>query len=218
MSFNNSAVQAMLSSGADAQQNMFDIWVVFPWSNNEEVAISTRAQNFQIKEVSVGMDDRKYHGSSIKVPKSSIEFERTFSLEFRLDASYSLFQQFITWHQTVADPVNGGVANWANSTGKVIVRALTGTYAATSVGTYIDTKSTYAIANSDDNAQWTFYDVWVSKVTQPNFNGEDGGALKYTVDFAFGDCDYPFYAGSGIAGRKEGGFTPSSDSGTTTSS
>ena len=111
MGFNNSAVQAMLASGADAQQNMFDIWVTFPWNANDEVVISTRAQNFQIKEAAVGMDDRKYHGSSVKVPKTSIEFDRTFSLEFRLDASYSLYQQFITWHQTVADPVNGGVAN-----------------------------------------------------------------------------------------------------------
>jgi hypothetical protein len=152
------------------------------------------------------MDDRKYHGSSINVPKSSIELDRTFSLEFPLDASDSLLLQFITWHQTVADPVNGGVANWANSTGKVRVQALTGTYAATSVNTYIDTATTYAINDSSDNAEWTFYDVWVSKVTQPNFNGEDGGALKYTVEFAFGDCDYPFYAGSGIAGLQNGGF------------
>ena len=71
MGFNNSAVQAMLASGADAQQNMFDIWVTFPWNANDEVVISTRAQNFQIKEAAVGMDDRKYHGSSVKVPKTS---------------------------------------------------------------------------------------------------------------------------------------------------
>ena len=206
MGFNNSAVQAMLASGADAQQNMFDIWITFPWNANDEVVVSTRAQAFQIKDASVEMDDRKYHGSTVKIPKTSINFERTFSLEFRLDASYSLYQQFITWHQTVADPVNGGVANWANSTGKVRVQALTGTYAATSVNTYIDNSTTYAINDSSDNAEWTFYDVWVSKVGQPNFNGEGGGALKYTVEFAFGDCDYPFYAGSGIAGLQNGGF------------
>lgn len=204
---NNSAVQAMLASGADAQKNMFDVWVTFPWDPNEEVVLSTRAQNFEIKDAGVGMDERKYHGTTINVPKTSIEFERKFSLTFRLDASYSLYQQFITWHQTVADPVNGGVANWANSTGKVRVQALTGTYAATSVDTYIDTASTYAISNSTDNAEWTFYDVWVAKVGQPKFDGGDGGALDYAVDFVFGDCDYPFYAGGAINGLGTGGFT-----------
>lgn len=204
---NNSAVQAMLASGADAQKNMFDVWVTFPWDPNEEVVLSTRAQNFEIKDAGVSMDERKYHGTTINVPKTSIDFERKFSLTFRLDASYSLYQQFITWHQTVADPVNGGVANWANSTGKVRVQALTGTYAATSVDTYIDTASTYAISNSTDNAEWTFYDVWVAKVGQPKFDGSDGGALDYTVDFVFGDCDYPFYAGGAINGLGTGGFT-----------
>lgn len=204
---NNSAVQAMLASGADAQKNMFDVWVTFPWNPNDEVVLSTRAQSFEVKEANVGMDERKYHGTTVNIPKTSIEFERKFSLEFRLDASYSLYQQFITWHQTVADPVNGGVANWANSTGKVRVQALTGTYAATSVNTYIDTASTYAIANSTDNAEWTFYDVWVAKVGQPKFDGSDGGALTYGVDFVFGDCDYPFYAGGAINGLGTGGFT-----------
>lgn len=203
---NNSAVQAMLASGADAQKNMYDVWVTFPWNTNDEVVLSTRSSSFEIKDAAIGTDERKYHGSTINVPKTQIEFERKFSLEFRLDASYSLYQQFITWHQTVADPVNGGVANWANSTGKVRVQALSGTYAATSVETYIETNSTYAIKDAEDNAEWTFYDVWVQKVGQPKFNGSEGGALTYSVDFIFGDCDYPFYAGSGISGKGQGGF------------
>ena len=205
---NNSAIQAMLASGADAQKNMFDVWVTFPWSPDDEVVLSTRASDFAIKEAEVGEEVRNYHGTSVKVPTTSITFDRSFELKFRLDASYSLYQQFITWHQTVADPVNGGVANWANSTGKVRVQALTGTYAATSVNTYIDTKTTYAIADSDDNAEWTFYDVWVKKVSQPQFAGGDGGALDYSVTFNFGDCDYPFYNGGAINGTGEGGFVP----------
>ena len=202
---NNSAIQAMLASGADAQKNMFDVWVTFPWMPDDEVVLSTRAAEFAIKDAEVGEEERKYHGTSIKVPTTQITFDRSFELTFRLDASYSLYQNFVTWHQTVADPVNGGVANWATSTGKVRVQALTGTYAATSVNTYVDTKTTYAIADSDDNAEWTFYDVWVKKVGQPQF-GADGGALTYAVSFIFGDCDYPFYNGGAINGTGEGGY------------
>lgn len=204
---NNSAIQAMLASGADAQKNMFDAWITFPWAADDEVPISVRCADFEIKEAKVKTEQRGYHGTSVDVPTTGIEFDRGFDLTFRLDASYSLYQQFITWHQTVADPVNGGVANWATSTGKVRVQALSGTYAATSVNTYLDTKTTYAIADNDDNAEWTFYDVWVTGVGQPKFQGgAEGGNLTYTVNFKFGDCDYPFYNGGAINGTGEGGY------------
>lgn len=204
---NNSAIQAMLASGADAQKNMFDVWVTFPWDADNEVALSVRAKDFQVQAAEVEVDTRAYHGTEISVPKTSISFDRTFSLNFRLDASYALYQQFITWHSTVADPVSGGVANWANATGKVRVQALSGTYAATSVNEYIDTKTTYAISDKDDNAEWTFYDVWVTKVGQPSFTGgKESGAAEYEVSFKFGDCDYPFYANGAINGLGTGGF------------
>lgn len=204
---NNSAIQSMLAAGADAQKNMFDTWITFPWDSDNEVVVSTRANDFKINEAKSGVEDRSYHGTTVSVPTTKVDFTRSFTLNFRLDASYSLYQQFITWHSAVADPVNGGVANWANSTGKVRVQALTGTYAATGVNQYIDTKTTYAIADNDDNAEWTFYDVWVQSVGQPQFTGgADGGAMTYDVTFYFGDCDYPFYNGGAINGTGEGGF------------
>jgi hypothetical protein len=200
---NNSAVQAMLASGADAQKNMFDVWETFPWNPNDEVVLSTRAQNFEVKEANVGMDERKYHGTTVNVPKTSIEFERKFSLEFRLDASYSLYQQFITWHQTVADPVNGGVANWAAALGTVKVTALSGAYNGTSTGDIYNAED--GSITGDANPTWTFYDVWVSKVGQPQFKTAGGDALTYAVSFKFGDCDYPFYNATGITGTGDGG-------------
>lgn len=196
----NAALTAMVDSGADAQKNMFDTFITFPWNTDDEVIVSTRAKDFSVPEAATGTDERKYHGTSIKVPKTEITFDRKFSLTFRLDASYALYQQFITWHSITADPVSGGVSNWATSRGTVRVQALSGTYAATAVHSYEDTKSTYAIADAETNAEWTFFDVWPEKVGQPKFTGDAGGALDYTVEFNFYDTNYPYYNGGGIQG------------------
>lgn len=201
---NNSAVQTMLNSGADAQKNMFDIWIKFPWSD-EYTPIGDRCKGFQVPEAATGTTERNYHGSKITVPTSQIDINRSLSLTFRLDASYSWFQQFISWHSTTADPISGGVSNWANATGEIKVKQLSGTYAATGVSNYID-DTDYTI-KGDTNATWTFYDVWVNKVTEPNFDSSGGGELEFTVEFVFGDCDYPFYNMKGITGTGSGGGT-----------
>ena len=201
---NSKAVQALIQSGADAQKNMYDVWVQFPW-DEEGTLVSMRASKFDIPAAEVGTDPRSYHGTTIEMPTSEQKFERKFSLSMRLDASYAFYKQFIAWHQTVVDPVNGGVANWPTATGKVTVRALSGTYAATGVGEYIDQQN-YNI-KGDTNAVWTFYDVWVSKVGQPQFDNSGGGHIEYEVNFVCGDVDYPFYNAAGITGTGDGGYT-----------
>lgn len=201
---NNKAVQALISSGADAQKNMFDVWVQFPW-DEEGTLVSMRAAKFDIPPIETGFEPRSYHGSTVETPTTEAKIDRKFSLTFRLDASYAFYKQFIAWHQTTADGVNGGVANWATATGKVTVKALTGTYAATGVGEYIDQQN-YNI-KGDTNATWTFYDVWVKKVNQPSFDSSGGGHIEYQVDFVCGDIDYPFYNAAGITGTGDGGYT-----------
>lgn len=202
MSANNNAIQALVNMGADAQKNMFDTWIKFPW-DEEETIVSTRAEGFNIPKAETATDDRKYHGSSMKTPTSEITFERTFTLTFRLDASYALYQQFVSWHETTGDPVNGGVSNWMNATGTVKVKQLSGTYAATGVGDYID-GTDYTITG-DNNALWTFYDVWVGGVGQPSFSNDSSGHITYEVTFYFADTDYPFYNSAGISGTGSGG-------------
>lgn len=200
---NNKAVQALIQSGADAQKNMYDIWVKFPW-DEEGTLVSMRASKFDPPKEDVGTEARNYHGSKIEMPTSESKIERKFTLTMRLDASYAFYKQFIAWHQIVVDPVSGGVSNWPTATGVVTVKALSGTYAATGVGDYIDQQN-YNV-KGDSNATWTFYDVWVQSVGQPSFDSSGGGSMTYEVQFQCGDIDYPFYNGAGITGTGDGGY------------
>lgn len=199
----NKAIQALIAAGADATKNMYDIRIKFPWAEEASPAASARATGFNVPEASNDGYDVEYHGVSLKKPSTKQTFTRSFDVTFRLDAAYALYGSFISWHQIVVDPVNGGVANFASGLGKVEVEALGGDYSAVS---FADTNTSPvsdtdgAIKALESNPRWTFHDAWVGKVSQPQFSNADGGALEFTVTFYFGDCDYPFYNVKGIAG------------------
>lgn len=210
---NNRALQALVNAGADAYKNMYDVRVVFPWdaANGDEqsTVLSVRASGFKVPDLETATAEIKYHGVSIKVPKPEQTFERAVTLTFRMDATYALYGNFCMWHETVSDMVSGGVANWAGAIGRLEVEAINGKYAATDVNEYTN-ESTYDLApttvnDKNVNPTWKFYDVWVSKVTDPEYSTEDSNALTYEVTFQFGDCDYPFYNKQGIAGTGDGG-------------
>lgn len=202
MSANAKAIQALVNRGADAMANMYDIKIQFPWADSGDV-VTTRVTNFQPPVAANGGYDISYHGVSMKRPTSKQDFTREFDLEFVLDAAYALYGEFINWGMMAADPVNGGVANWAAALGKITVEGLAGAYNGTSPNDIYDSE-TFAITG-DANPKWTFYDVWVGSVGQPSFNTEGSDALKYNVKFYFGDCDYPFYNATGITGTGSGG-------------
>lgn len=202
MSANAKAIQALVNRGADAMDNMYDVKIQFPWADSGSI-VTTRIDGFNVPEASNDGYDISYHGVSMKRPSSKQTMTRGFELTFTLDAAYALYGEFINWHMMATDPVNGGVANWAAALGKVVVEGLSGAYNGTSPNDIYDSGD-FSI-KGDANPKWTFYDVWVSKVSQPQFKTDGGAALTYTVSFNFGDCDYPFYNATGITGTGAGG-------------
>ena len=202
MAANSTAIQALVNRGADAMDNMFDVSIQFPWADGGSV-VTTRVDGFNIPDAANDGYDISYHGVTMKRPASKQTFSREFELTFVLDAAYALYGEFVNWEMMVTDPVNGGVANWAAALGTVKVTALSGAYNGTSTGDIY--KADDGSITGDANPTWTFYDVWVSKVGQPQFKTDGGAAITYPVSFKFGDCDYPFYNGTGITGTGSGG-------------
>jgi len=191
----NAYIKALVDSGADSFDNMYEVLIAFPWESDNEYTLTVRAEGFEVPTFGTKTYPREYHGNTQIVPAPKQEGERKFSLTFRLDASYNLFGQFQSWQSSVADQVTGGVANWAAVTGKVRVVQLTGAFVATSLPNSIGQTSDGSVDNKDTNATWQFTDVYVAKVGQPKFKTAGGDAIMYTVDFVFADCPkYPFMA------------------------
>lgn len=203
----NKAIQALMNSGADAFSNMYELYITPPGSSDESV-MTVRASSFKIPEAAIETYDKKYHGNAIKAAKPSINFERKFTVQFRADAQYNLHDLFVKWHGMIANPVTGGVSNTtSHAEGKVRVNTLASAYIAMKDQSY----SVYGASNdknfggdmgeiasscsndTDGIRGWVFENVWPEKVGQFEYKTDSADALQFSVDFIFGETDYPAY-------------------------
>jgi len=190
-------ITALIAAGADGFKNMYDVAVRFPWNDGEDT-LTVRATGFEVPDTGVSTYERTYHGVKMHFVKPEQEYDRKFSITFRLDAAYNLYGQFITWLSTVGDVVTGGVSNWAPVFGNVKVTALGGAYSAINYPTL--TEADDRIKDMAINAKWEFQNVIVVKVSQPKFDTGSADPLEYSVDFIFGENTLPFFAQKGIQG------------------
>lgn len=196
----NKAVQALMDSGADAFSNMYELYVQGPGQDSASV-MTVRATGFKIPEAAVETYDKKYHGNAIKAVKPSLNFERKFQVTFRADAGYNLHEFFVKWHGMVGNPVTGGVANTsAHAEGKVSCKTIASTFIAAKDATYgVNDKfftgdmGEIPSTTTEGVETWDFDNVWVEKVGQFEYKTDTSDALTFTVDFCFGQTNFPAY-------------------------
>lgn len=195
----------LVNATGDAMNNIFDILIDWPWegstngsvSTDSEAQVSYRADGFDIPEPKTHTYDVTWHGVKVKKVSTGIELDRSFSLDFRLDANYALYQKFIAWRKLVGDVNTSGVANTESALGRVQVIApgaeynsLSWTAAANNEDTNLLSKNALAATN----LVWTFEDVQAVNIGTPTFKNEaTGNKMSYKVEFTFGDVAYPFY-------------------------
>ncbi len=191
----NNALSALIEAGSDAQGNMYDVELEFAGWN-----ATVRADGFEIPPIEAPTYTNKYHGVGYDRVKSEQNFERKFTMTFRMDAKYGLYQAFtslLSWH---VDPNTGGVAN-ANidKVGTVTVKTIDtpfiaaegsdgSAYQASGVDNYnADLKT----GIKDTNMVWKFHNCFVTKVDMPKFKTDGADLITFAVDFHFGKVEYP---------------------------
>lgn len=203
----NYGLQALIEAGADAQKNMYDVDLEFADWN-----ATVRASGFEIPDVEAPTYDISYHGVKYSRVKTEQNFERSFSIEFRMDAKYGLYQAFtslLAWH---VDPNTGGVANAnVDKVGTVTVRTVNSAIVAAGsdkasslsgsplgLDDYISTQAQTQgqIADGDNAIQWKFENCFVTKVTMPKFTTEGADNVTFTVDFKCGNVIFPGFEAS----------------------
>jgi hypothetical protein len=126
----NNQISALLSLGADAMDNMFDIMIEPPAgiTTFENVGagragvtafndpqfkhdITIRANGFSPPKFNVKTYEVKYKTVTLDRPATKIEGKREFEIEFRLDANYQAYRFLGAWRSLVMQPSSGYVTN-----------------------------------------------------------------------------------------------------------
>lgn len=200
-------VKDLISLGADAMSNMFDVSISLPSdvsaaSNggiaDVPTALRLRVKGFKVPTLNIDNYTVTYKTVEINRPKSKITGDRSFDLTFRVDANYGVYMALKKWESLISNPATGWAgSNITDLTGAVTVSANTAASEATfgyqqgvNYGSFLDGASSVA--------SWTFDNVWCYKVEEFEFNMEDSTPLEVTASFYFGNMTNPWTAAEGI--------------------
>jgi len=179
-------IASLVGLGADAMTNMYEVRITPP----AEIITALSTVTFQdmVFRVSsfnppVGTQqsyDVHWKTVSLKKPKPKIDLQRTFDIEFRVDAYYQVYEQLKKWenlyHITGTGFATGRID--PSHTGTVVVKALKAPV------TTVD--QTDEFGTVDPVISWQYEDVWIEKITDPNFTTDSSEPVKSTVTFNFG--------------------------------
>ncbi len=204
-----SQVSALLSSGADATDNIYDVVINLPGAVTSalvdekiitqqqlETSLTLRCQGFDPPKFTLKLYDTPYKTTRIKRPAGKIDGDRLFKLQFRLDAYYSIYRALLAWRAGYMQPSSGFAgtaitelaADKSSYLGQIQVFALdsppfqsTGNgYSAAGI-----TEDTINPSTVSTLLAWNFNDVWVADVSDPIFKTGNGEVQIITATFAF---------------------------------
>lgn len=218
----------IMEGTADAMDNIWDAYIQWPWANDsldDTLETSYRCQGFQPPADPTQTYEVFYHGIPVKMIASGSGMTRELSVQYRCDATWNLYNKFVTWKRITSDSNTSGVANKAALLGKLYFVVPGTEFVSTSFTkptTNTDEK-TLKIGSGGDGATglaklsncvvYGYKSVQVIDVSKPTLKqAKTGTAFTFTVKFIFGDTADSFYeqigdgsdSGSGSGGSGGG--------------
>lgn len=205
------SISTLFNSGIDAFTNIWDVEITLPKfvlddSIDYAPKLSVRALSFTPPELSLNTANVDYMGVSIAKQVPKIQGEKTFSIEFRLDANYDIYKKLIEWKHIYGDPsgesyVLAGSLSDRSESDRVKDDSISyGTVSVYPYGFLSDNIGGYNSIDTANKNYWDFRYVVVSKVGTPTFNRGEGDFATVTVDFIYGAMGEPFYEPGVVGG------------------
>lgn len=194
-------IATLIDTGGDAFTNLWDVNIMWPLNVAGSVAggadstqkTSARALGFtpppNLTAITYAV---KYKAVTVTRPGAEATGDRRFTIRFRNDNYYDLYDNFIKWKHLLVDP--SGQSNAAinkfytglkvedtTRLGQIVVKA-------SDSNTYQDSDNWDKAIGADNIKnliEWTFYDVAVLDVKLDPFSRDNSAAQLFEVDFMF---------------------------------
>lgn len=209
----NTQISALLATGADAMDNLFDVDITLPdailaVTPAGRIPFGLRCLGFEPPKFTLKTYDAPYKTMKIKRSAGKIEGDRSFKLQFRLDAYYQIYRLLLAWRDAVMQPATGYASSGINKGdsegnsfyGQVAVAAADSPIAQPkSVDGYkVQGVTQDVIVGSQSmssgltaSLNWRFLNVWVMDVDNPKFVTGSGEIQLITATFGFGSYQDP---------------------------
>ncbi len=130
-------ITTLFNTGVDAFTNIWDIAITFPKRISSTLTssnMSVRALGFTPPELYLNTVPVDYMGVTVQKPVPKIQGNKTFTIEFRLDANYNVYKYLGEWKRLWADPSGEGIVSnsaYADKSANTVASDSTFTAAAT---------------------------------------------------------------------------------------
>ena len=207
----NSQISALLSAGADAMDNLFDVSIDLPPALTSlipggmpggRVPFTLRCMGFTPPKFTLKTYDAPYKTMKVKRAGGKIEGERSFQLQFRLDAYYTVYRLLLAWRSAQMQASSGFASNAVDTydgnnnsfLGSIFVSAADSPVAQ-QLGKGYDAEG---VSRGEISAQtaaqgvsvglgWVFQDAWIMDMENPKFTTGAGEIQLISVTFGFGN-------------------------------
>ena len=183
----NTYVTELLGAGADAMTNMYEVVFTLPsvLKSYEDAAGKLRIRADAFTPPNDEQQSYEVHWKTVSVtrPAAKINLDRSFQISFRLDANYDIYKALVAWKKLTSSGALGYASQDLNGkTGSIFVKAFSD-----AANKITDTASISGDpAYSGDTIKWSYKDVWIPSISNPDFSNESSEPAKITVTFRFG--------------------------------
>ena len=182
-----SNVTTLLNSSYDSFSNLYSVSINPVPSGVSAFSGDLRIAGFKPPELSLGEYETHYKTVSLPRFNAQIVGDREFSLKFRINSDYSLYDNLKRWKNLFVklstDSVNFGIHNSntpLTSYGTVTVKALKSS-----------TSGLQADGSTTSPVTWVFKQVVLYDLIEPVYSREGSTPVEVTAKFMFGEFTPP---------------------------
>lgn len=169
-------IDTIYSFGEDALDYESSIVINFPdalGASGLMGAVNFRAVSYSVPEYSIATYQQTYKGFTFDRWKAGTDTERSFTIQFRMDKYFQIYDQLLTWAKACSDITTGMAAPDVSD----IFRGSVSIMQTDNLGNILSTG-------------WVFDGVWPRRIGEVAYdNTSDGSQINVDVEFRFRTMD-----------------------------
>jgi len=170
-----SVIDTVYAAGDDALQYEWQVtFGTIPYLDTT-TDFNVRCSNVDIPTASVGTYTVDWKSENFNKPNGKVTTPKQFSITFRVDKAWKVYQAFLGWNHAIVNPSTGGTAidsNLGISTIRTPVTVTTG---------YYNTDGTFTATGQ----VWNFTGCWPQEVGNPTLDNASGDPATTTITIQF---------------------------------
>lgn len=189
-------LSALINAGADAMTNLYYVQFTGGVFDTLQSAATVRASKITLPTFTQGTSERGFMTVKVNMPSPSYTGEKQFSVTFRVDSNYKLYNELLKQQSKVYAPSLGYAANEISSEDFFTTKVFVPNKGVNSSLSGLESPEDNTFLGSDNDnytEAYVFNNCWITSISGLSFSYEDSGVQNVDVTIKFLSFEDPQY-------------------------